>query len=196
VDEHPHLIHIQHGYKFMDLKRRVLVYYVPRWLRGLFFDPSRSRSLYSSSWVIDKCQRAITSLIKQDRVYDLSTFKLLSFFTPTNYGEISDASRLLEHTRNGSNNNDLLLFLKRLCEIHWLDVYTAGWDQRYLTNRLVQWVCTTLVSSFLTSQFDNLLTAIKYRNRRLWHLALFETCCTMFLLRSFRAGSFQLLANI
>ena len=182
VDKHSHLIYIGHDYEFNfgDLRRCVLVYYVPRWLRGLFFDPNRSRSLYSSSWVINKCQRAITSLIEPDCVFDFKS--LLSFFMPTNFGESSYASRLLEHIRNGSDSSHLLFFLSRLSEIHWLDVYTAGWEQRHLTNGIVHWLCTTLVSRFLVSQFDNLLTAIKYRNRRHGNLALFETQCTRSLL--------------
>ena len=163
MDKHSHLIFIQHGYN-EDITRRVLLYYLPRWLRGFFFDPNRSRNLYSSSWVIDKCQRAITSFTERDRDYQCSS--LLSFFTPTNYREISDARRLLEHIRNGSDSSHLLPFLRCLSEIHWFDVYTAGYTQRRLTNRIVHWLCTTLVSWFLASEFDNLLTAIKSRNRR------------------------------
>ena len=141
VDENSHLIHVGNG-RLEDQGKLVLAYYVPRWLRGFFFDPNRSRSLYSTSWVIDKCQRAIEGLIGLDSFFhSLSSF----FRSRLKYGEVCGASHLLEHVRNGSDRNELLLFLEYLSKIHWLDIYNRGQGQRRVTNRIVHWVCTTLV---------------------------------------------------
>ena len=85
-----------------------------------------------------------------------------------------------------------------LSEIHWFDIYSRGWGQRHLTNKITHWVCVciTLIGCFLLSQFDNLLTPIQSRNHHHWSLAIFRTRCARFLLKSFPAGSFQCLANI
>jgi hypothetical protein len=129
----------------------VLRYYVSKWLRDFFFDPNRSRYLYSTSLVIEKCQKAIKNLIL-DSNPDLHTGNnndLICFFmpTPAPSGEIpiANAIRLLESARNGSDRNELLLFLEHLSGIHWFDIYHSGWGQRQLTNGIVHWVCTTLV---------------------------------------------------
>jgi hypothetical protein len=146
VGEHSYLIrtHI----KVED--KCVLGYHVPNFLRTFFFDPNRSRYLYSTSLVIDKCQKAITSLIF-DPNPDFHNYRALVYFftlTPTPSGEIpigniANATRLLESARNGSDRHELLLFLKYLSEIHWFDIYNKGWRQRHLTNRIVHWVTYT-----------------------------------------------------
>ena len=59
VDERSYLIRV-HG-KLKD--KTYLMYYVPMWMRDFFFDPTRSRYLYSTSLVIDECQKAIKHLI-------------------------------------------------------------------------------------------------------------------------------------
>jgi len=140
VNEHSLLIHTQH-IKVKD--KHLLGYSVSHWFCDFTFDPSRSRSLYSTHLVTSECQRAIEAFIATN-----SGFYPKEFFV--RYDEISeewssqaDASRLLEH---GSDSNDLLLFLQYLSEIHWLDIYIQGSDGRYLTNGIIQWVCTTLVS--------------------------------------------------
>jgi hypothetical protein len=132
------LIHITHK-KVED--KHLLVYCVPYWLRDFFFDPHRSRSFYSTSWVINKCQQAMKGLIGKSNKKIYSSFP---FFMPTEYGEISYASRLLEHVRNGADSNDLLLFLRYLSKIDWLDIYKCR-TKRQLTNEIAHWVCITLV---------------------------------------------------
>jgi len=148
VDEHPYLIRIHR--KVED--KYVLGYYVPIWLRDFFFDPDRSRYLYSTSLVIDKCQKAIKRLILDPNANFHKDDNLVYFFmpTPTPSGEIpisniANATRLLESARNGPDRNELLRFLDYLSKIHWFDIYNRGRDQRHLTNRIVHWVCTTLV---------------------------------------------------
>jgi hypothetical protein len=49
VDELSYLIHI---YQKVNGKY-VLRYYLPNWMRGFFFDPNRSRYLYSTSLVVN-----------------------------------------------------------------------------------------------------------------------------------------------
>jgi hypothetical protein len=153
LDEISHFIHIgyrrdqrgqsiQNIQRFKDQSKLVLGYYVPRWLRGFFFDPNRSQSLYSTSWVLGKCQQAIEGLIKLNSDYYYSLFPL--FDKSENYGEIPGAS--LFHMRNGSDRNELLHFLRYLSEIQWLDIYSRGnWGQRYNTGAILHWVHTTLV---------------------------------------------------
>jgi hypothetical protein len=142
VDENSHLIHIGHG-KFEDDGKFVLAYYVPRWLRRFFFDPNRSRSLYSISWVIEKCCQAIVGLFFEPRT---SCYPLASFFeSKLKFGEIPGASHLLEHVKNGSDRNELLRFLEYLSKNDWLDIYNKGHGQRDVTTRIMRWVCTSLV---------------------------------------------------
>ena len=149
ADENSHLIHIgytrdERGVKGPDQINQgkvVLGYYVSRWLRGFFFDPNRSQSLYSTSWVFSKCQKAIEGVIVLNSGY----YSLFPFFDKSeNYGEIPGASHL--HIRNGSDKNELLHFLRYLSEIPWLDIYSRGsWGQRINADAILQWVHTTLV---------------------------------------------------
>jgi hypothetical protein len=136
IKEHSYVMHITH--KMVDDKH-LLAYCVPSWLRDFFFDPDRSRSFYSTSWVIDKCQQAMKGLIDKSNRQNYSPFP---FFMQTEYGETSNASRLLEHVRNGADSNDLLLFLRCLSKIDWLDMYKR---ERWLTHEIAHWVCTSLV---------------------------------------------------
>jgi hypothetical protein len=140
--------------KFEQVKDKyVLEYYVPKWMLDFFLDPNRSRYLYSTSLVIDKCQTAIKSLILDPNPD--SCYNVTSFFTPTltpSRGilteSMANATRLLESARNGSDRHELLLFLEHLSEIPWFLIYCRpgpAWSQRYLTNRIVRWVCTILV---------------------------------------------------
>jgi len=119
-------------------------------MRGFFFDPNRSRYLYSTSLVIDKCQKAIKShILDLDPVsYKDDSLVCFSIPTPTStseipIGNIANATHLLEGAINGSDQNELLPFLKYLSEIHWFDIYNRGGSQRCLTNGIVHWVCTT-----------------------------------------------------
>ena len=128
----------------------VLQYYVPNWLRDFFFASSRSRSLYSPSLVIDSCQKAIKSFILDPNPGFYKTGSLVHFFMPmpTPFVEslISNATRLLESARNGSDRNELLLFLEYLSEINWFDIYNLrDRGRRHVTNGIMHWVCTTLV---------------------------------------------------
>jgi len=149
IDEYSYLIHTQHK-KIKD--RHVLGYYVPHWLCDFFFDPYRSQSLYSTSWVIDQCQQAIEGFIRPNSV----SYSPLHFFMQPD-GEISDATRLVEHVREGYNSNALLHFLEYLSKIHWLDIYSRGWHQRGLTHGIIHWMCITFVSWFLVTWSDSSL---------------------------------------
>ena len=138
VKEHPILIHTQHTN--VDNKY-FLGFYISHWLCDFIFDPSRSQSLYSTSLVTSKCRQAIEVFIAQN-----SSFYPEEFFVRRDGREISDASRLLEHAKNGSDSDDLLLFLQYLSKIYWRYFYTRGFQERLLTHRIIQWVCMTLVS--------------------------------------------------
>ena len=125
----------------------VFGYYVPNWtVRDFFLSPNRSRYLYSTSSVIDNCQKAINSHFLDPNPDYYASSSLLYFFTPrpTLSGEIptANATRLLESAINGSDRNELLLFLQHLSEIHWFDIYNRRHDQRDFTNTIVHWVCT------------------------------------------------------
>ena len=60
-------------------------------------------------------------------------------------GNIANATHLLESAGNGSDKNELQLFLEYLSNIHWLDIYNGNERQRRLTNVILHWVFTTLV---------------------------------------------------
>ena len=117
-------------------------------MHDFFFDPNRCQNLYSTSLVLDECQKAIESLIL-DPNPDSYNDGLVYFFMPrtTPSGEapigiIANATHLLESARNGSHRPELLLFLKYLSKIPWFD---RGQGQRDFTHAIVHWVCTTLV---------------------------------------------------
>ena len=134
MDENSHLIYIGAGLKGKG-KKLVLTYYLHHWLHG-FFDLNHSQSLYLSSLVITKCQWAIERFIEPKGFYMLSSF----FQSKLNFGhggEIPTASHLLEHVKNVSDRNELLLFLKYLSKVHWLDIYNRGQDQRCVTNGIL-----------------------------------------------------------
>ena len=136
VEEHPNLIYIS----IANIKdKHVLQYFIPWGMRVFLFDPSRCRNLYSSALVVSKCQQTIKASIMLSSSSDPSWF----FFARDQY---SDASRLLEHVKNGPDSGDLLLFLRYLSKIHWRNIYIAGGPQRRLTHGIIYWVCTTLVS--------------------------------------------------
>ena len=148
ADEHSYLIptHIKVEGKY------VLGYNVSIWMRNFFFDPNRSRHLYSTSSVIDRCQQAIKTHILDPNIDPNKNHGLVYFFTQTLtlLSEISisnnaNATHMLESATNGSDRHELLLFLEYLSEIHWFDIYHMGCGQRLLTNRIMHWVCTTLV---------------------------------------------------
>ena len=134
LNEHSILIHNQHS--------NVLEYSISHWLCDFIFDPNRSQSLYSTSSVTSECQRAIEAFIANNRNYNHE-----AFFVPLDDElEISDASRLLEHAKNGFDSNYLLLFLRYLSEVHWPDIYTRGRREKCFTHGIIQWACTTLMS--------------------------------------------------
>ena len=146
VEQHSYLIHITHK---MVNNKHLLAFRVPSHLCNFFFDPDRCRSIYSPSWVLDKCQQAIKRFIGESgRIHDPST---PLFFTQTKF-----SSSLLEHVRNETDSNDLLLFLGYLSRIDWLNIYKY-WAKRQLTHAIAHWVCTTLVGWFLATQFHDLL---------------------------------------
>jgi len=148
VDEHSYFYRIQNR---RANGKYVLNYYVPVWMGDFFLDPNRSRYLYSTSLVIDACQKAIKSLIL-DPIH-FHARGPVDFFTPMQSNRprlvpidnIAPATHLLESAGNGSDRNELLLFLEYLSKIPWLDVYNGNQKQRRFTNRIVHWVCTTLV---------------------------------------------------
>ena len=146
VNEHSFWVRIHDKFK----GKYVLGYYISNWMCNFFFDPSRSRFLYSTSLVIDECQKAIKNLVLDANPDSYKNRSPVYFFTPTSSDEvlinnIANATCLLECARNGSDRHGLPLFLKYLSEIHWFDIYHRGWRQRHLTIRIVHWVCTTLV---------------------------------------------------
>jgi len=150
LDEHSYLIRIP--VKVDD--KYVLQYYVPNWMGDFFFDPNRSRCLYSASLVINECQKAIEGFILDPNPNFYDNDDPVSFFMPTltpsgevPIGNIANATYLLENARNGSDTGRhvLLLFLEYLSEIHWFDIYNRGMEQRCLTNRIIHWICTILV---------------------------------------------------
>jgi hypothetical protein len=113
-----------------------------------FFNPNRSQHLYSTSLVIDKCQKAIKSLILDPNLDCCDNNNLVDFFMPTLalFSNATNATHLLESATNGSDRHELLLFLKYLSEIDWFDVYWhRGPGERDLTSAIMHWVCTTLV---------------------------------------------------
>jgi len=130
----------------------VLNYYVPVWMRDFSLNPNRSRYLYSTSLVIDTCRKAIKSLILDPTPHSHSRGPV-AFFIPMRLtlsnvvpiGNIAPATHLLESAGNGSDRNELLLFLEYLSKIPWLDLYNGNEEQRHFTNGIVHWVCTTLV---------------------------------------------------
>jgi len=137
VNEHSFLIHTQYS---NDSGEHYLEYTISCWLCDFIFDPNRSQSLYSTSSVTSECQRAIELFIAEDADYHPA-----AFFASDRLG-ISDASRLLEHVKDGFDSHYWLLLLRYLSKIHWLDIYTRGWEGRTLTNGIMEWVCMTLVS--------------------------------------------------
>ena len=156
VYEHPYLIRIHEQVENKYVSR----YSVPNWMCDFFLDPNRSRHLYSTSLVLDKCQMAIKSLILDLNPDSYYIHGVTFFFTPTQslrpsrgllidrgllIETVANATRLLESARNGSDRHELLLFLEYLSEIPWFDIYNTGRRQRYLTNGIVHWVCTILV---------------------------------------------------
>ena len=145
VDEHPYLIPI-----FTRVNNKyILGYNNPIWMHNFFLDPNRSQYLYSTSLVIVKCQKAIKSIILDPDPEPFEPSGLLNFFLPTltpfHKIPIANATHLLESARNGSDRNELLLFLDYLSKIHWFNIYNGGPGKRHLTNRIAHWVCTTLV---------------------------------------------------
>ena len=143
-----HLIHIHE--KSND--KYVLTYNVQMRMCDFFFDPTRSRYLYSTSLIIDECQKAIKHHILDLNPRSHVNYGLVYFFTPTPtlsgeipIGNIANATHLLESARNEPDGHPLLLFLEYLSEIYWFDIYHRGQGQRYLTNSIMHWACTTLV---------------------------------------------------
>ena len=149
LDEHPYLtcapIHAE--------DKTVLEYYAPIWTNDFFLNPNCFQYLYSTSLVINECQKAIKSLLLDPLANSSLNDNLVYFFKPTQTPSqvstetfpIANATRLLQSTRTGSDRHELLLFLQYLSEIHWFDIYTRGWGQRDWINGVVHWVCTTLV---------------------------------------------------
>jgi hypothetical protein len=122
----------------------VSTYFVPQGLRDFLFDPIRSRCFCPTSWIIDRCQLAMKKIDSNVPSHFHSNL-LTNFLWPQAAIGISNASRLLEHVRNGSDKNDLLPFLTYLSELCWFDIYTRSNFGRQVANRIVHWVYTTLV---------------------------------------------------
>jgi len=151
VDEHSYL-----SCHMMDKGKYVLWYRVPTWMRDFFLDPTRCQYLYSTSLVIDQRQKAIKNLILVPNPGSNENKSLVYFFTPTPTSSseilidnIANATHLLESARNGSDRNELLFFPEYLSKIHWFDIYNRDRHQRYFTDGIVHWACTTLVGCFL-----------------------------------------------
>jgi len=124
----------------------VLAYTAPHQLRNFFFDPGRSRHLYSAPWVIGICWEAVecaTTEISLQLAYGLC-----HFFMPMKDRQFSRASLMLsaESIRNGSDSDILLGFLKFLSRIPWLDIcFSHHWNKIW-TSAIANWVCKALVS--------------------------------------------------
>jgi hypothetical protein len=145
LQEHSFLFHMQRS----DEEDEVLAYSAPFQLRNFFWDPGRSRHLYSMPWIIDKCWEAIERALEM-RHFGWYTAALFYFFSPKQDCQISGASRLLfaESIRNGLDDVNLLRFLGFLCRIPWVDTWFSG-DQsgsEACTLAIAHWVCEALVS--------------------------------------------------
>jgi hypothetical protein len=140
----------------MDGTKLILTYYASHQLRNFFFDPQRSRHLYSVPWIIGKCWDALECALEMQinneshgPLFSLNTaFGLEKFFLPKQGCQISSASLMLaaETIKNGSDSNRLLGFLKFLSRIRWLDISFHGESGETCTQAIAQWVCIALVS--------------------------------------------------
>jgi len=144
-----------HTWYTQDVTKLVLTYSAPLQLRNFFFDPGRSRHLYSAPWVIERCWEAVQGVIKSqsnlvgDPVLSFQfAFGLCHFFTPKKDCQFSSASLMLsaESIRNGSDSDSLLGFLKFLSRIPWLDICFNGHLNGLWTPAIANWVCKSLVS--------------------------------------------------
>jgi len=146
VREHSFLfqLRIRRSYR----EKAVLAYSAPFHLRKFFFDPGRSRHLYSiigKSWEAVKC--ALQVQIPPTYHSLGSAFGLQGFFIPNQHCQISGASLMLstERIRNGPDDNNLLRFLESLCIIPWHTCLDSSKGAN-CTLAIAQWVCKTLVS--------------------------------------------------
>jgi len=121
----------------------------PFQLRNFFFDPGRSRHLYSIPWIIDKCWEAVKCSLRVPPTYHSSesAFGLRNFFIPNQDCQISGASLMLsaESIRNGPDDDNLLRFLGSLYRIPW-DTCFSSYESYVCTLAIARWVCKTLVS--------------------------------------------------
>jgi len=149
VREHSFLfqMRIRRGYR----KKAVLGYSAPLHLRKFFFDPGRSRHLYSIPWIIGKCWEAVKCALQvqiSPTYHSLgSAFGLQGFFIPNQDCQIPGASLMLsaESIKNGPDDNNLLRFLESLCRIPWHTCLDSS-EGAECTLAIAQWVCKTLVS--------------------------------------------------
>jgi len=121
----------------------------PFQLRNFFFDPGRSRHLYSIPWIINKCWEAVKCSLRVPPTCHAfePAFGLRNFFIPNQDCQISGASLMLsaESIRNGPDDDNLLRFLGSLYRIPW-DTCFSSYESYVCTLAIAQWVCKTLVS--------------------------------------------------
>ena len=132
-----------------DGAKCILTYHAPNELRNFFFDPGRSRHLYSAPWIIEKCwdnlQCALGMQLKFNH-YCFDIFDISEFFVPSQGRQIPSATLMISQSiKNGSDMDALLWFLKFLSRIRWLDCFGSPIDRTF-TKAIAQWVCTALVS--------------------------------------------------
>ena len=138
-------------------KRLVRAFSAPLQLRNFFFDPGRSRRLYSVPCIIGKLWEGVGVVLGKQLKGDIWSshfWRLISglrnFFTPKEDCQISSASLMLSAASigNRSDSDSLLGFLAFLSKIPWLDIwFTAGRsaDSEFCATAIAQWVCIALV---------------------------------------------------
>jgi hypothetical protein len=146
LQEHSFLFHTWHA---QHEKKLVFTYSAPRQLHNFFFDPGRSRHLYSAPLIIGKCWETVEQAsTSQDSQLHRSVYGLHHFFIAKEGCQFSRASHMLsaESIRNGSDSDSLLAFLKFLSRIPWLDIwYSNHWNTIWIC-AIANWVCKSLVS--------------------------------------------------
>ena len=149
VREHSFLFQLRIRRRYSE--KAVIRYSAPFQLRNFFFDPGRSRHLYSVPWIIGKSWEAVKCAFQVQippTYHSLgSAFGLQGFFKLNQYCQISGASLMLsaESIRNGPDDNNLLRFLESLCRIPWHTCLDSSKGAN-CTLAIAQWVCKTLVS--------------------------------------------------
>ena len=137
-------------------KTLVRAYSSPLQLRSFFFDPGRSRRLYSLPCIIGKLWEGVEVVLGEQLKDGIRSYKFISglrnFFTPKEDCQFSSASLMLSAASigNRSDSDSLLGFLAFLSRIPWLDIWFTKpngrpADSEFCATAIAQWVCIALV---------------------------------------------------